>query len=300
MSIYRLSHSSFELLHKCERLFQLERLLTTKQDKKHYPATVLGTAFGIGGASYFLHQDQDLALYEMWKAYLPREEDEVRTQEIAANLLIASFPIIDKLLQDWEIVSFQAKPAIELSFRLNVDNKFYYVGYVDVVLKNRFTGRYAVLDLKTTALKLFDLSPIYQNSDQCLGYSIVLDKIVGESLAETDVLYLVAQLGSGSGFEPIIKPYTFPKTLHDRLDWFISVGMDVKHLNEMLELGIFPKRGSACLQYNRPCKHFGTCQLHSFDRMDEIEEDKNEYQFTFELEELIEDHIKRISNHTST
>ena len=296
MSLYRLSHSSLNLLNKCERFYQLERLLLGSTERQHYPATVLGTAYGAGVASYLVHQDQDKALYDLWLAYFPILEDAVRTEAVAANLLIASIPELDNLLQDWEVLTFNSKPAVELSFSLQIDPKFYYVGYVDVVLKNKWTGRVAVMDVKTTALKLLDLSPLYQNSDQCLSYSIVLDKVVGEANADYDVLYFVGQLGSGNGFSPIIKPYSFSKSLHDRLDWFISLGLDVKHITEMMELGIFPKRGDACLQYNRPCKHFGTCQLHGFDRMpEEVEEDTKEYQFTFELEALIQDHIDRIN-----
>lgn len=296
MSLYRLSDSSLNVLHTCERFFQLERLLNTRKEKEHYPATVLGTAFGVGVASYLVDQDLDLSMYKAWLAYWPIREDEKRTQEVCLNMLRAAQAQMDLLLQDWEVVSFQDKPAVELSFRLNIDGKFYYVGYVDVVLRNRWTGRVAVLDVKSTTLALYDLSPIYQNSNQCLSYSIVLDKIVGEQKAEYDVFYFVGQLGSGNGFSPTIKPYIFSKTLNDRLDWFISLGLDVKHIEEMLELGVFPKRGDSCLQYNRPCKHFGTCQLHSFDRMDEVEEDLTEYQFVFQLEDLVADHIARINS----
>ena len=294
MSLFRLSNSSLALLHKCPRFFQLERLLNTKSEREHYPATVLGTAFGAGVASYLTDQDIDKALYTLWLSYFPVLEDDVRTQEVCANLLVAAVPELDKLLMDWEVVSFEGKPAVELGFSLEIDESFSYVGFVDVVLRNRWTGRVAVCDVKSTALKLFDLSPVYQNSDQCLSYSIVLDKIVGEEHAEYDVLYFVAQLGSGNGFSPTIKPYTFPKSLHDRLDWFISLGLDVKRIKEMLELGIFPKDGNNCLQYNRPCKHFGTCQLHSFDRMPPVEPDLRTYQFHFELDDLVADHLTRI------
>jgi hypothetical protein len=254
----------------------------------------LGTAFGIGVANYFTYQDPDIALYEMWKAYFPREEDQQRTQEVCANMLLRAFSTIDTLLLDWEVATFQGKPAIELSFRLDIDDIYYYVGYMDLVLKNRWTGRHAIVDAKSTGLKLLDLSPVYQNSPQGIGYSIVLDQIVGADLAEYDIFYFSGQLGSGDGFQPIIKSYIFPKTLQDRLHWFISLGMDVNHLKEMQNLGIYPQRGDSCLQYNKPCKHFGTCTLVGLDRIAEIVEDTEEYQFHFKLDALIENHIRRI------
>lgn len=291
---FRLSHSALQTLHKCERMFQLDRILTTAVEKRDYPATVLGKAWGAGVASYCVSKDIDKALFTLWQNYSPRLEDDTRTQPVAANMLLASIPVLDMLLQDWEIVYFQDRPAVELSFRLNIDSKYYFVGYLDVVLRNKLTGRIAAFDAKSTALKLFDLSPVYQNSPQLIGYSIVLDQIVGEALAEYDVFYLSGQLGSGTGFEPIVKPYSFSKTLQDRLHWFIALGMDVKHLHEMAELGIYPQRGDSCLQYNRPCKHFGTCNLFSFDEEAAAISDKEEYQFVYQLDEIIANHIERI------
>lgn len=297
----RLSHSALESFLTCERMFQLDRLLEGAPDKMDYPATVFGKSFGAGVASYLLHQDPDKALFEAYLAYSPVLEDDKRTEEIAINLLLVAFPKLDDLLMDWEVAIFNDKPAVELSFRLNIAETdthiFYFVGYVDVVLKNRWTGRYAILENKTTGMNLIDLDPLYKNSGQALGYSIVLDKITGKENSEYDVLYLVGQLNtkSSGGFAPTIHVKTFPKTLQDRLNWFIGLSMDTDRLKQMLELNVFPIRGSACLQYMRPCKHFGVCTMFSLDYYKTIEEDKIDYQFVYSLEELIADHLTRLS-----
>jgi hypothetical protein len=291
----RLSDSALRTLHTCERKFQIDRILAgVPEEKEQWPSTVLGTAWGIGVADYFAYQNQDKALFALWLAYYPRLEDEVRTQEVAANMLIAAFPIIDNILQDWEVVSFQGKKALELSFRLNMDSSYYFVGYVDIVLQNRWTGKVAVMDVKTTAMNLIDLSPLYQNSPQGIGYSIVLDRLMGENLSEYDVFYFVGQMNSRNPFQPTVKQYQFSKTLQDRLNWFISLGMDVNHLEEMAEMNVYPQRGNNCLQYNKPCKHFGVCGLHSLDVIEEYPEDTIEYQFVFDLESIIDDHVSRI------
>lgn len=297
----RLSHSAIDTFLTCERMFQLDRLLVGASDKQDYPATVFGKSFGEGVSTYLLTQDQDLALFAAWKAYTPILEDDKRTEEIALNLLMAAFPTMDSMLLDWEVASFNNKPAVELSFRLNnlgSDNSghnIYFVGYVDVVLRNKWTGRYAILENKTTGLGLHDIDPLYKNSGQALGYSIVLDKIAGEKNSEYDVLYLVGQLNSrtSGGFAPTIHLKEYPKTLQNRLNWFISLGMDVNRLEQMLELSVFPLRGGSCLQYMRPCRHFGTCSMQALDEYKVIEEDKIDYQFVYDLKELIEDHIHR-------
>lgn len=291
----RLSHSALDVLHTCERKFQLDRLLVGSPDKQDWPSTVFGKAFGAGVASYLAYQDIDKAIFACYMAYHPVLEDDKRSETIAINMLLAAIPQLDNLLLEWEVLAVKDKPAIELSFRLGIDHKFYFVGYIDLVLKNIWNGRSAILEVKTTALALHDLSPLYQNSGQALGYSIVLDKILGEDQSEYDVLYLVGQLGAGNGYQPKVSLQTYPKTLQDRLSWFITLGMDVERLHYMLDNNVFPLRGSNCLQYMKPCAHLGTCNLHGFDEYKPEEEDTIVYDFNYEINEVIENHIARIT-----
>jgi len=297
----RLSHSALDTILTCERMFQLDRLLEGAPDKQDYPATVFGKAFGEGVTTYLLTQEPEQAIFAAYLAYWPILEDDKRTEEILINLLLVTFPSLDNLLMDWEIAYFQGKPAVELSFRLNnlgsqsSPDNIYFVGYVDAVLKNRWNRRYAVLENKSTGLNLLDLDPLFKNSGQALGYSIVLDMIAGQENSEYDVLYLIGQLKSTSsgGFAPIVHVKTYPKTLQDRMNWFIALGMDVARLEQMLSLEVFPRRGGSCLQYMRPCKHFGTCGMQVLDRYKEIPEDTIKYQFVYDLQELINSHIER-------
>jgi hypothetical protein len=262
-------------------------------EKQDYPATVLGKAYGAAVQSYLTFQDTDLAIYEGWKAYTPIVEDDKRSEETFIALFLSSIPNLDNILGDWEVATFNNKPATELSFRLNIDSTFYYVGYIDAVLKNLYNGRCAVAEIKTTSLSLTDLSPVYQNSGQALGYSIALDEINGADLSHYNTLYIVGQLGR-KAFDSTIHLLNFDKTLIDRLNWFIALGMDVQHLHTMLEANVFPMRGNNCLQYMRPCKHFGTCSLHALDIPKQEEEDLIEYDFTYTLDTLIDSHLNRI------
>ena len=293
----RLSHSALDVLHVCERKFQLDRLLVSElNEKEEWPSTVFGRAYGEGVASYMTYQDPDLALFKTFMAYWPILEEERKTQEICMSLVLSSIPHLDNLLMDWEVATFNGKPAIELSFRLNIDSRFHFVGYIDLVLRNKWTGVHGIMEVKHTGLNIFDLSPLYQNSGQALGYSIVLDKIVGEAQSNYEVLYFVGQLGAGNGFTPKIHTMIYPKTLQDRLNWFITLGMDVERLHMMLENNVFPLRGSNCLQYMKPCKHLGTCNLHGLDTYKEEIEDTIVYDFNYQLDEVIQDHLVRISN----
>lgn len=289
---FRLSYSTLDILHTCERKLQLSKLLVTEVDKEESEHFSFGHAFGAGVATYLVTQDANQALYQAWLAYWPEIETDKKSIARCIAALEVAIPKLDTILMDYEIVTFENKPAVELSFRLNVTDDYYFVGYIDAVLKNRYTGQHMVFECKTTGLQLYDLSPLYKNSGQALGYSIVLDRITGEKLSSYGVMYFVAQLGKN--FMPTIHMYEWDKTLSDRLNWFISLGLDVSHLQRMKELDVYPKRGQSCLQYNRPCQFFGVCGLHSLDQYKEIPEDTIEYQFIYNMDDLIQDHLKRI------
>lgn len=292
----RLSHSSLELLNSCERKFQLHKLLAEpkKEDSAHL---WFGRAFGAGVAEYLLTQSMDRAIFRCWLEYDSKLEEKRKTEASCTGYLIQSLPYLNTLLQDYEVAHFNGKPAIELSFKLNINDWSYYVGHIDVVLKNRTTGKYYILEVKTTTSILLDLAPQYRHSGQAVGYSIALDRIVGEELSEYGVLYFVAQIPSERAVENIARfhPIPFDKTLTDRLQWFVSVGMDVQRIHEMMQLNIFPRRSKSCVAFNRVCPQYGTCHLHQFDQPAPVEPDEIEYDFEYDLEDLIVQHMERIS-----
>lgn len=286
----RLSHSTLSLLESCERKFQLTKLLENDFEREETPSTVFGSAYGIGIQHYFATQNREESLFKAWLAYNPQLEDKKKTQTICLNAIEASFSYVDNLLIEYEVVVLDGKPASELSFKIDIDNNYYYVGYIDLVLRNRFTGKLIVMDIKTTGMAMLDLSPMYKNSDQLVAYSIILDEINKE--VEYDIMYFVCQLNVS--FSPKVHVLTYTKSLLDRLKWFITLEMAVEKLELMKELNHYPTRGNSCLAYGRPCKHFGVCTMHSADVPAE-QEDENllDYQYPFNLQELIDDHISR-------
>lgn len=288
----RLSHSSLETLLTCERKFQLDKLLITDVQRDETEHTVFGRAFGAGIAAYMVTQDSDMALYQAWLSYWPELESEKKSQTRCFAALMSAFIELDTLLMDYEVVSFNDKPAVELSFRLKINERYYFVGHIDIVVKNKYSGMHYVFECKTTGMNLLDLAPLYKNSGQALGYSIALDKITGEKQASYGVIYFVAQMGKHYKANIHVLPYE--KTLTDRLNWFLTLGMDVKRLEQMEELNVYPKRGGSCLNYMRPCKYFGICNLHGLDVPKIQEDDPIEYDFTYDLEALIQDHISRM------
>jgi hypothetical protein len=289
----RLSHSSLDVFHECERKWQLEKLLIDPSVREENEHTVFGRALGAGAATYLTTQDTDMALYQAWLTYWPELESDKKNIPLCISALLNMFPRLDTLLMDYEVATFKGRPAVELSFRLDISDEYYFVGYIDVVLRHRISGVYSVFDVKSTGLQLYDLAPLYQNSGQVLGYSVALDRIVGHELGSYGVGYVVAQVNAGK-LTSKTHVLTYEKTILDRLQWFMILGLDVKRMESMSELNYYPRRGGSCLSYNRPCRYFGTCTLQSLDLPRKREEDLIQYDFRYSLNELIQDHMNRI------
>jgi hypothetical protein len=291
----RLSHSTLETLAQCDRKFEIEKILTLGMDREESVHFSFGHAYGAFVQSYLYTQSEELSLLEGWLEYWPIIEYGVKNQETFVDLALKSIPLLEAILEEWDIAYFNDQPAIELSFRINIDSIFYYVGYMDVVLRNKETGQYAVLDVKTTGLQLHDIAPLYKFSGQVIGYSIALDAITGEEQASYKTLYLAGRLGK-TMFSDYTKPelHAFDKGLVDRLQWFMGLLQEVRRIRTSMELGDFPRRSSGCIMFNKTCRHYGVCHLTSQDRVRPFKADETEYTFVYDLNAVIEDHIHRV------
>lgn len=291
----RLSYSTLELLNLCERKLQMTKLLRGYDEREESEHFSFGNGWGAGVISYLLHGNMDTAIYDAWLAYFPSLESDKKTQEILFNTLRVAKPRLDTYRQEYKIAEFDGRPAVELSFRIDINERFYYVGYIDGVTQHKTDGHYSVLENKHTSLWVNDIDPIYKNSGQALSYSIVLDKLAKQNIGQYGLNYLVAQYKRDL-YEPTIHIINYKKNLLDRLRWFYTLGVDVDRLTQMLKLNVFPMRGGSCLSFNRPCKFFGMCQLQVNDRpkTDADVEDTKEYQFTYTLDELVKDHLARV------
>ena len=73
----RISYSSREgIFNKCERKFQLYKLLAGTYEKEEAAHFSHGHAFGAGIANYFLTKDKAKAKLACWLAYWPNILDE--------------------------------------------------------------------------------------------------------------------------------------------------------------------------------------------------------------------------------
>ncbi len=180
---YELSHTILKPLPECERKWQRDRLLVNPSSFDERAYHIRGSAYGAGVQAYFMTGDLAFATCVAWLSYYPELEDLLRVPTVSQARVLNNLHIskskMDELRRRYKVAIFNDRPAIELSFKLHIDGKWYYIGHVDLVLFDTELNIYVVLDVKTTLYKMADLQPLYRYSTQCLSYSIVIDAIVG-------------------------------------------------------------------------------------------------------------------------
>lgn len=257
------SHSSRLSLHGCPRKYQLYRLNSKEvelDDGGVQRATFdFGTVVGLGVQDCLEGKTEEQAIFNMAMAWEGDLFNEIRAAKksfwwavIAVQKFFAQRE--QGYLDGYELVYYNGKPAVELSFRITLPNGFKYRGYVDAVLKHSETGAVIVLECKTT--KISSPNPAnYSNSGQAIGYSIILDAIFPE-LNTYDVIYLVY---SSSALQ--YEQFVFSKTLHQRALWLQELLLDMEIIELYESVGTYPMHGEHCFNFFRECEYLNLCTL---------------------------------------
>lgn len=265
------SYSQRQLLHGCSREFQIYKNPTLGGGPTGIPNIdfVFGHSVGTGIQTYLTTKSPQAALFASflaWNADLDLENPKKGKSSSLAILAVEKFiHWWEQNGGDWELAFFRSKPATELTFFLDLENGYYHAGHIDAVLRNRRTGKYMVLEIKTTAIRNVDEAQ-YGNSDQPLGYSLVLDSIVADMNKEQpdhakltssfEVLYLVYS----STLRELL-PFPFTKSRSERAEWLQDLLLDHANISTYRKLGFFPKRGDNCWSFGGRCTFYGTCDL---------------------------------------
>lgn len=300
--IQNLSYSSLLTLHTCPRKFQLYRLNAEVEQAEDIPGSVTfayGHAVG-SGVQHILNGDSiQTAMWKMfleWDIDLLADNPKQNKSFWGALIAIQQFSSMfnNGYLEDYELVYYEGKPAVELSFVIHLPNGFKYRGFVDAVLRHKTTGQVLVLECKTT--NATSVNPAqYKNSSQAIGYSIVLDAIFPD-LSEYRVLYLVYQTKS----EEFVQ-LPFDKSYYSRALWIRELLLDCDVISMYEEAEIYPMRGESCYSFFRECEYLQICTL-STERLasklspeDEEKLDKQleTFQISIGIEDLIAAQLKK-------
>lgn len=274
-----LSHSLREVAHNCPRKYEFTaRYRPERKHTDNYAADV-GTALHRGVQDYVLHRNRNRAIAVFMSSFPYDSEftndDPTSTTTPYAKMkrsFEASAGTLDVLLtsfdwDDYDLVYFTLGgvqyPGIEVSFAIHLINKLsdlpaYFMGHIDLVLRNRKTNELAVFDIKTTQN---DLTPVrWEYDQQTTPYGLVLASLLGHEITNVTTHYLAAQID-------LAKPQVidFPIVSdEDRIsDWVLSIADDLYRFYAYMLKGKWPRAisGSSCMSYKKPCAFFNLCKM---------------------------------------
>ena len=295
--IRQLSYSSLLTLHQCPRKFQLYKLRSTHKTQEDEQSTIT-FAFGhiIGeaiAATLAGSGEQEV----IWRMFLGWHTDLMAENPKQGKSFWEAVIAVQKLrslrdagfLQEYELVYYDGRSAVELSFAINFPDGFRLRGFVDAVLRHKTTGKIIVLECKTTSSAALNPAT-YKNSAQAIGYSIVLDHIYPE-LSSYEVLYLVYQTKSRE-----YTPIPFVKTYLQRALWIRELLLDIETIEMYERAGVYPMHGESCVSFGRDCEYLQTCTLSTeylTKPCTSEEEDRTDYQISISLVDLLETQLEK-------
>ena len=264
--------------------------IRTEAQVKREVTFAYGKAVGLGVQSYLEGKDEAAVMLDMfceWSTYLLDEDEKAAKSFAHAMLAVEAFTHISSIdfdIADYELVMLPSgRPACEMSFVIELPGGARYRGFIDAVLRNRYTGEIVVLECKTTGSKYVNASK-YQNSEQALCYAIVLDKVFGK-LSSYSVVYTsyLTTVGKWEVFK-------FPKTPLQRASWFLNTLHDLEELEKCIANDYFPMRGESCNSFMRDCDYLGQCHTDQamFYGPDVDPDEGKSWDFHITLEELME------------
>lgn len=299
-----LSHSSRTLLHSCPRKYQLYRqgsatIPTTEIKEAEQGVTfAYGSAVGVGVQSVLEDKTENqiyMDTFLEWDVDLLDETPRQKKSFWLALFAVQKFMAMraDGFLDDYELVYYKGKPAVELAFMINLPDGYKYRGFVDAVLQHRVTEEIMVLENKTSSGNA--QSAQYKNSGQALGYSVVLD-ILFPKMSSYTVLYMVYET---KNYE--YKELPFEKSLLQRALWLQELLIDTKIITLYDSYNTYPMQGSACFNFFRECEYLGMCTLSTkniikpltTDMLLAIEEGNKKYDFLIDFYDLVDAQVAK-------
>lgn len=271
------SHSMEEVLNSCPRKFQIAKLEAgSKEGRTRYNNVTFafGHAVGAGVAVY----DKTLSLRSaIWAAFLAWDIDFFASEEPKPNrpdprksFAYAVYALekyaawhAENMMEQYEVVELEATVLVDLetgtdyaamSDDAGADDQptMFHTGHVDELLRHKVSGNLRIKENKTTVMSVVDPA-LYQNSNQTLGYSVVVSMF---GAAEYDVLYTIY-----SSSEMRWLSFDFPKTHLARAQWLKTEVQQAGIVRIYADDDFFPMRGGSCYAYMRQCEHFGSCNM---------------------------------------
>ena len=300
-----MSYSSLLTLHGCPRKYELNRLLPrgidVENDEDSAGHLDFGTVVGNGIQELLVTRSMDRAMFRAfldWKDNLESERGAKAKKTFwhALQAIQKFSEVIDDELSQYEVATFQGKPAVELGFAIDCGNGFTFRGKLDALLIHKVKREFLPLECKTTGWAYVN-EAMYSNSSQGIGYGVVIDRVAAEMQVEYnsyDIFYPIYMTKKTEWM-----PYRFSKSNMARALWLQSLLLEVEHIEQYSMLGYFPTRGESCFSFGRQCAHYDLCHLRNEVLIGDQSkipiklDKKSDYPLFFNVDQLIEAQIDK-------
>ena len=275
VDIKALSYSRCNSLHQCPRKFQLENGIKLNNGNRTSATFAFGHAVGMAiqaTAEGDTYEQMMLRVFLEWD--LDIEELGTLSEQRALKSVWFALEAADRWwelvhdpknsdLKGWEVAMItdpntgELIPGVELTFSIDCGNGYIYEGHIDLLVVNKAHTKFKVVELKTNSGNQLH-EAMYKNSMQAVGYSVVIDK-AAQSLGISnafDVQYVVYQTKQ--------QKYTslpFLKTPKDRAVFLSNLITDINYIDMCEQNNYYPRNGSSCYDFFRPCDYFGICNM---------------------------------------
>lgn len=269
-----LSHSARSTLDRCDRQFEFSKMFGDPQNKQEIFTAGVGKALHEGLQTWLATQDEDKALLAYLKEFpydteFEKYDNSTRSLEAGIATLHQMFASVN---DRYELVHIKTQlpgnpimPAVEVPFAFEIVGAplpipVYFVGFIDLIWRDKVEDRIEVNDIKTHRLSADDLSPRYQFDQQTLPYGIVLEYALGRKIDEFTVSYMSTYIDL---LNPKISIYPFTKTQEDIHDWYKGLCQDIARIGKSYGEGWFRRTtdGSVCFSFNKPCWYANECSI---------------------------------------
>lgn len=273
-----MSHSLWNTLNSCPRRFEFTVLWNRTVLSEQAFAAEVGTALHECLQEYLRQKAEGYPRAEsMVKGYLAllryypfkaSHLQSTKTRDLGSTLLLAELMMKDPLWEEEEVIQLENKDwSIEIPFLINYPNlsftskngeefDFLFQGKIDLVTRNKTTGKVTVFDIKTTSLKKDSLEYAFTHSGQQVGYNQIVQKMLGikkDSFTVRYAVYLFTSLG------PDKELIEIEKTSEALNDYRENLRDIFTRLAGYIKVGFFPRINSGCMLWNRPCGYFPVC-----------------------------------------
>lgn len=295
----RVSYSSLNLFSSCPRKFEFNKLYPRRARDYDTFAADVGKCLHAGYQEYLVTRSEHDAFWAMARSY-PFEaewnqENDFRSFETCTVVLeemIQSAQMIEyrvaqikRPFTEGELTEFKqwghllradsenfkledggmVVPAIEVPFELRLDGIVLpdgrgvaVTGFVDAFLVNVATERFRTMDIKTHRRFARDATAKYKYDEQQVPYGIVLEHIQSKPVMDFEVLYLDCFVDLA---EPRVELYPFDKNQQSIQEWLVDTVLRVQNLQTFMEMDYFPRRGTNCMSWNKPCFFLDVCAI---------------------------------------